>query len=512
MTPDSVNSCILPQSRLRSNCSIESESFRAGPAPGGLEWLHTWQWHSQMDTPSCHLNISNTQGLFLQWDEFCDLLGGAAWTDACGQWSFEDLTPERRQLLPVLASRFADQRQFLFSDTKGSVFPLEAFWLKWRLFAGLCSQVLALHRDRRRPHLGLHPSQIQITIPEVADPLLPARWNFAVKLLNSEGAMPFVHEQMPPAFMDRLFQPPHSVENPYQATELRDWPLGKSEPVTILVRSMERVRLPEVEGDEIRGMVQLHILTDSIPASAFSEKDVFHVHLNLSHGGASTVRVWGSKVESAERGLVISGVTEPMRPALWDHLEQNQKQVFSQSKAVFYRAFQVPCDLYSLGVILLRTLVGQRAESTSRLELALPQILVNLEKIVTSGGSHDPAQLSQRIQGLLNEEGALFSQRSLLFPTTISPTGATTIPDELWYDGVQLAFRFMGRIPGFGFSANSGDYDVGNPGQLMEHALKEVMRIGEWIYVELFGSRQRNRDILTACQILREELVQKRQG
>jgi hypothetical protein len=98
-----------------------------------------------MDSPSRHLHVPNPQFLTLQWDEFCALLGGATWTDACIQFSFENLSPERRQLLPLLASRFTDQRQFLFSNTTESAFPFEIFWLKWRLFAGLCARVLALH-------------------------------------------------------------------------------------------------------------------------------------------------------------------------------------------------------------------------------------------------------------------------------------------------------------------------------------------------------------------------------
>ncbi len=462
-----------------------------------------------MVSQSHHLHASNPQFLSLQWDEFCDLLGGAQWTNACAQWSFEHLTPERRQLLPLLASRFTDQRQFLFSDSTGFVFPLEIFWLKWRLFAALCARILALHRDRRRPHLGLHPAQIQVMIPDVADPLLPARWNFAVNLSNAEGALPFVHEQMPPSLMEGLFQPPHSVENLYQAMELRDWPLGKSQSVTVLIRSMERIRTQDVEGAEIRAILQLHILTDTLLSAAFSEKDVFSVHLNVSHGENADVRVWGSKVESAERGLVIRGVTEPIPPAVWDQLEQNQKHVFNQSKAVFYRGFHVPCDLYSLGVILLRTLVGQRVESIARLESALPNLLQNLEKIVKNVGSADPHLLSHRVRMLLNEEGELFSQKALLYPTPNPPLGGTVVPDDLWYDGLQLAFQFMARIHDFGFCGHSGDYDLENPYQPLEQALTEVMRHGEWISLELFGSRQRNRDILSACQVIRNELVQK---
>ena len=462
-----------------------------------------------MESPNRHLNVSKPEFLSLQWDEFCDLLGGASWTDACSHWSFENLTPERRQLLPLLAFRFTDQRQFLFSNTTESVLPLEVFWLKWRLFAGLCAQVFTLHRDRHRPHLGLHPNQIQVMIPDVADPLLPARWNFLVKLSNAEGALPFIHEHMPPTLMDRLYQPPHSVENLYQPRELRDWPLGKSESVTVLIRSMERIRLEEVETVNIRGIVQLHILNDTLSASAFSEKDVFHVHLNLPHGGTTPAKVWGSKIESAERGLVISGMTEPIPPAVWDQLEQNQKHVFHQSKVVFYRAFHVPCDLYSLGVILLRTLVGPRVEAIARLESALPNLLQGLERVVKSVGAADPITLAHRVRLLLNEEGALFSQQALLYPTTNSQGGTTIVPDDLWYDGLQLAFQFLAKIPGFGFCENSGDYDLKNPSNQLELALTQVIRLGEWISLELFGSRQRNRDILSACQVIREERVPK---
>ena len=102
----------------------------------------------------------------LQWNEFCDLLSGGPWDQTCSQWSFENLTEERRLALPHLARRFSESRQFLMTDHEQAAHPLEVLWLKLRLFAGLCAQVTAFYQDQHQPHLGLGPSRVLVMFPK----------------------------------------------------------------------------------------------------------------------------------------------------------------------------------------------------------------------------------------------------------------------------------------------------------------------------------------------------------
>jgi hypothetical protein len=167
--------------------------------------------------------------------------------------------------LPHLARRFSESRQFLLTDHKDTVEPLEVLWLKLRLFAGLCARLRTFYREQHQPHLGLGPSRIVVLFPKEDDPLLPARWNFSVGPFHKqEVATPFTHETMPPVFQSNLFQPPHSLDSVFKAPELREWPLSTTKEGTVLIRSMEKIRTQEPMPDQIRGIFQVHLMGDAL--------------------------------------------------------------------------------------------------------------------------------------------------------------------------------------------------------------------------------------------------------
>lgn len=457
-----------------------------------------------MLTPS--LSTHSSSFFTLQWDEFSDLVSGVSWDQACSQWSFDHLSEEQRLALPNLARRFSESHQFLFAQSGEKRLPLEVLWLKCRLFAGLCTQLLAFYQHHHRPHLGLGPSRIHVALPKEPDPLLPARWNFSVgNLEGREMAVPFAHEAMPPAFQTNLFQPPHSLDTSFKAPEMRDWPLGKREELTVLLRSMEKIKKQEDAPDRVKGIFHLHIMSDTLQGSSFSPHDVFGVQLSIPQQGPVPVTIWATRVESPERGIVVRGQSDLMSPADWEQLELVKDAAFSHTTVTFFRSFQHSCDWYSLGLLLFQTLLGRDAETITRLERCLPNMIREMRMIAKRPGEQVLGKGMNPIHRLFDEQGTLFSSKRVINAQRNSGDAWPEIPRYIWYATLELALRLVAREPVKELAERQDEFDDSDPISQMNSMLHRVRQIGEWIRLELFNPDERRREILRACQAVRME-------
>ncbi|HET6371357.1 MAG TPA: hypothetical protein VFG95_09170, partial [Nitrospiria bacterium] len=394
-----------------------------------------------------------------------------------------------------------------------AAFPLEVLWLKWNLFTGLCRKIQTIHREQQRPILNLVPSRVRVTFPDFPGELLPARWLFSLDTRELRVAPPFDHPEMPPELASRISFPPSDLDPIYSAPLVRHGALGDEETVTALIRSMERIR--ESKGSKegaVRGIVQTYLTSENIRAAEFSLADVFRVTLRFHEEGATPVHVWSSKEITQERGLLLNGVTEPVSHPVWENLEKARQKVFSRSSVAIYKSCHVPCDLYSLGMILMRTLLVNGHQEMAGVEQGVRRVADGIAPMVQKLGPLEGRILPKRLRTRLQEEGEIFSKDSVLFRREGGGKVADSIPDEIWYDAIQFGLRLLVWSPGFGFCENHGDYDIERPDDLMEKVTGEAERLGERIKVELFGSRQRNREILEACDLVRAELAEVKKG
>lgn len=453
------------------------------------------------------LSTNSSSFFTLQWDEFSDLISGVSWDQACSQWSFAQLSEEQRLALPNLARRFSESHQFLFAQSDERRFPLEVLWLKSRLFAGLCTQLLAFYQQHHRPHLGLGPSRIHVALPKEADPLLPARWNFSVgHVEGKEMAVPFVHETMPSAFQANLYQPPHSLDTSFKPPEMRDWALGKNEEFTVLLRSMEKIRNPEGAQDHVKGIFSLHIVSDTLQGSSFSPQDVFGVQLPIPQKGLVPVTIWATRVESPERGIVVRGQSESMSPADWDQLELLKDTAFSHASVTFFRSFQHSCDWYSLGLLFFQMLLGRDAETMTRLERCLPTMIRGARTLSKRHGEQLLGKGINPIRLLFDEQGTLFSSKRVMSAQGNSGGETQEIPHYIWYAILELALRLMAQEPVKGPTERPEELDDSDPIVQLNNILHRVRQIGEWLRLELFHPDERRSEILRACQAVRMEI------
>jgi len=460
-----------------------------------------------MGSISLSSNSPSFPFFILQWNEFCDLISGGPWDQACSKWSFEDLSEDRRLALPHLARRFSESRQFLMTDTPTVVNPLEVIWLKLRLFAGLCSQLAEFYREHHRPHLGLGPSRLGVMFPKAPNPLLPARWDFLVRTLNpEEAAIPFSHETMPPAFQANLYQPPHSLDSVFKAPELREWPLGTSKEFTALLRSMEKIRPQEVVPTQVRGIFQIHLLSDNLQEAFFSSQDVFCVQLPLPQQGHSGPNIWMARVESPERGIILRGQSELMPVSSWEQIEVGKDSAFAKTPVKVFRSFSNSCDAYSLGLLLFQVLLGRDPETMNRLENCLP-IMVKRHKSICKSHVDQSGERGVDPRWLLFEEqGTLFKPGRLLSADTTTVSDHQALPEYIWYAVLELALALIAREELGWSSMDSEASEPLDPVSRMEGLISRIQTIGEWIRLELFSPQQRRGEILSACQKVRMEI------
>lgn len=443
--------------------------------------------------------------LHFHYDEFCDLLGGAAWDQAVERWRVAGLSPDRERRLAPFSSRFSSSSRSLFPNDP-ALYPLETLWLKWNLFAQLCDRIEGFHRDFRRPHLRIQPAYVWVTVPDAISDFLPSRWSFSLKLAGLEPVLP-VSGEIPSEFAPRIFSLPPDLKTDYVAPVMKGLPLGHEESVTALIHSMERFREPV--GDKVRGMVQVNLISENIRPADYSEMDVFRVTLKAQteigqRPTESPVRIWGTKLPDSERGLLVSGATEAVSPSVWETVEKNRQAVFSYSKVAIYKSYHVPCDLYSLGMMLLRSLFVNDRQELGAVDEMIKEMIHRLKPMVQGLGFQDDRIIAERLRESFQKEG-LFKKEAVLYRLEDRTGGADMIPDDLWEDQLILALRLLTSIPGFSFCRNHGDYPVEHPERLMQRVMLKVRELSHRIKIALFGSRERNREILEACAQVRKE-------
>ena len=436
----------------------------------------------------------HSQGqISLQYDEFSDLLGGVEWGWAFDQWCRSTLSSGRRQNLRLFDSYFSSPHQFLFSEDRHR-FPLELFWLKWNLITTLCRRIQSIHQEHQRPLLNLQPALLQVNMAETSENFLPARWAFSLDTTNLQLAERFTPPNMPSSFPAQLFTPPPDVHPLYSRALTIRGGIEQKEGVTLLIRSMERMR--ESGPGEVRGIVQAQLVSENLRSSDYSPADIFFVNLYLPDAEDGPIRIWAGKRASTERGMLLEGATEPIPPSHWERFQKARQKV-CRSEVVIYKSLHLSCDLYSLGMILFRTLLVNDQHDIEGVHQAINKIAEQIGPVLPSFEEKEDKLLSRKLRFYLRKEGEIFSKEALLYQVQEREKGCGSIPNDLWTEALLIGFRLI---------QNQGEWSADQIKEWTERLITKAERLGDHIKMELFGSSQRNREILEACDLLRNEL------
>ncbi|HSH70443.1 MAG TPA: hypothetical protein VK997_11030, partial [Deferrisomatales bacterium] len=114
------------------------------------------------------------------------------------------------------------------------------------------------------------------------------------------------------------------------------------------------------------------------------------------------------------------------------------------------RRYGAECDLFSLGMLLFRSLLVNRSQTMDEVSQRCRFVAAELERGAgATGVGGDGKPIAENLErGLLDP---LFDAGNLLWEPL--PPGNTPVPSELWGEVLELGFRLLTGIPGFSFLA-----------------------------------------------------------
>jgi hypothetical protein len=427
----------------------------------------------------------------LHYDEMSDLLGGASW-DVLKEKIRQSGAPGREPVLAEVDDVFRSPIQWIYrGDTTGR-FPLEVLHLKLNLFEQLCRGLRAYHARCKEPHLDVSPSQVMVDIVP-GSTNLPARWTFRVRLIGVAGPHRFATEGAPEGALPALLVPAPDADRIFISPFVRKAEFGREEALRVTVRSMK------ADGGRIR-----------LEGSASSERarmenvqpgDVLRLISASAGGPFEGLTLWGSVDGTEERGLRFTVLFDA--PPGFD--ASKKPADFDGGVAVFPR-FQVPCDLYGLGMLFLRTLLVNDGIDLLAVDDAVQRVTKKLALWLEGKKSPAAARVAGELLPIIEREKEVFSSPGVLYLQDDRDERPRVLPPRLWSDILLFSFKLLTSVPGFSFSTGHADFPADRPESLLDQVMTELASLEARVRIELFSKGDRDREIFEICSELLDEL------
>lgn len=192
--------------------------------------------------------------------------------------------------------------------------------------------------------------------------------------------------------------------------------------------------------------------------------------------------LWTRKVESPERGIIVTGQTDLLSLDEWKPLTRVVGMARSSVDMAVYRALSPPDDLYSCGMLLLHALLGADEPRRIRAFDLVPSIAEALQPAVQGLGEDDHYAVHVRVKERIRESTDCFE-------------AGAGIPEFLWWDAVVAIFRACSQIRGFSDALDTVNYDP-SPARRLARALESLARRAR---IELFEAEKRDAMMVRAC-------------
>ncbi|MBV8881008.1 MAG: hypothetical protein JO332_13645 [Planctomycetaceae bacterium] len=427
----------------------------------------------------------------LHYDEMADLIGGASW-EAMRDRIRKTGAPGRDAVLSEVDDVFSSPIQWIYRGDSSGRFALEVLHLKLNLFSQLCHGLRAYHARCREPHLDVSPAQVMVDIVP-GSTNLPARWTFRARLIGIAGPHRFATDGAPEGAVPPLLIPAPDADRIFVSPFVRKAEFGREESLRVTVRSLkadgkqlklegsassERARLDNVQpGDAVR----------LAPASA--------------GGPLEGMTIWGTVNGAEERGVRFTAVLDAA-----SGLDPSKKPGDFDAGVAFFPRFQVPCDLYGLGMLYFRTLLVNDATDLLAVEDGVQRVLKKLALWLEGKKSPAAARVAGELMPIVEREKEVFASPAILYLQDDRDERPRALPQRLWSDLLLFGFKLVTGIPGFSFSTGHADCPPEKPETLMDQVMTELAGLEDRVRIELFSKADRDREIFEICSQLLEEL------
>ncbi|HZE96174.1 MAG TPA: hypothetical protein VE981_04035 [Planctomycetota bacterium] len=427
----------------------------------------------------------------LHYDEMSDLLGGASW-QVLRDRIRKTAAPGRDLVLSAVDEVFTSPVQWIYrGDTTGR-FALEVLHLKLSLFSQLSRGLRAYHARCREPHLDVSPSQVMVDIVP-GSTNLPARWNFRVRLIGVAGPHRFATEGAPEGALPPLLVPAPDADKIFISPFIRKAEFGREEQLRVTIRSIRS------EGGHLR-----------LEGSASSERsrlenvqpgDVIRMASASAGGPLEGVTIWGTIAGPEERGIRFTATLDAA-----SGLDPSKKPGDFDAGVAFFPRFQVPCDLFGLGMLFFRTLVVNDGTDLLAVDDAVHRVLKKLTLWLEGKKSPAAARVAGELMPIVEREKEVFASPSVLYLQEDREERVRALPAKLWSDILLFGFKLVTSVPGFSFATGHADFRAEKPESLLDQVMTELATLEDRVRIELFSKTERDREIFEICSELLDQL------
>lgn len=449
-----------------------------------------------------------TDLLHFHYDEFCDLLGGQSTKELRKKFKMGEKNDGQAVRLAAAESMARNKSSLLFEADGSGLDAVEIFKLKLSMFIQLCWSIYEFHRRCNQPHLCIEPRNVLVHLTEIGE-YLPSFWNFQVKLTGLSSTAPFGREDN---ISEDLYLPPDNSSIIYTAPVIRHGQFGRIQLGDFVLTEVE-----EIEEMENGRLVKFagELSSDNIFSQILSRKDLVSVTVPGSGFGINDLVLWchlGARQSEGSGNLKLLSSSVRLEAEVVQRIKDAIGITMPSVRYALFPCFHVPCDLYSLGMMLFRTLLVNDQQELAQVELALGNVKRQLAKTLEAASDQESAQaLDLMLEELGGKEYAdVFDKRNVFYRSVDRLEGRpNAIPNSLWYNTLLLGLRLTTARKGVSFCEDHGDFDSRYSAGRLELVLETLEGLVRKVGAILFS---RSKHSVEVRQIVDEVMVEPIKG
>lgn len=420
----------------------------------------------------------------LHYDEFAQFLGGRAGEEIRSRLAKRIPPGAFAERAAELDLPYAANSRYFWGNAPGERSALEVLWLKLAAFEQLGEGVRRIYEGCARPHLNLQPKSVMVS----GGP--PPVWSFRVGITNPAAASP-VHvedakkDTESPGFLNRA-----DYNRLFTSPLIRRLPYGHEEYVNVTFRG---VRSAEAGLD-----IEVDLISEVIGVFQLTAKDRVKVTLNAPANKLDGLAFWATEADRVPAGYRVLGRARHMRPDVQEVLKSSVGQTLWDCRVNICRFYGAPCDVYSLGMMLLCSLLVNDAHDEAEVCRQVEEVGRELTSFAASAGKPGRSEIERKLSELLAERGSLFKPEAVFYRAADRQAGAGDLSEELWLACQKLGFAMTTEIDGFSPCAARGEIGTCDGPALVKNVLERLKNLNLWAEGRLFVRRALRRELAEA--------------
>ncbi|GAB4155691.1 MAG: hypothetical protein Fur0037_24060 [Planctomycetota bacterium] len=428
----------------------------------------------------------------LQFDEYCDLAGGASPAE-----SIASAGPGRRQALLDRTPPLASEGQWFsapwipgdglaqaaigagLADRLG----LEAALLKLNAFVSVCRAVAAWHEVLGVPHLGLSSDNIMFSMAGTGGSIAPVRWRFEGALVDA-GAQHRMRLPGAGATDEPVCLPAGNAVSAFCSPMLDPSRMQKD----LAVRVSSRTSIAE-EGASLELRIRSSRERIENVCAGDAVRILPDVALAATGEGPLVARIESVTREGVTARVPIQDAAAP------------QEEEFTAT-ATFVRRLRTPCDLFSLGMLLARAMLCNDERDVFAVRDLLGRMTDRMETMLSGSSEPEPQRVFAAFRSAIDGERQHLDVRSVLWPAALREAATQPVPARLWREILTMIARLLTPYRGFAYAAHHGDVPDDDPAAPVRRVMADAEELLAALRIEFGGADERAREISSVASAL----------